>query len=42
MRLGLLIPTGTRNVLTVNAFIEHTQQLIADWGYPGLTVAPAP
>ena len=40
MRLGLLIPAGTRNVLTVNAFIEHTQQLITDWGYPGLPITP--
>ncbi|WP_146347934.1 LysR family transcriptional regulator [Phaeobacter marinintestinus] len=38
MRLGLIIPEGARNVLTVNAFIEHAQEVISDWGYPGKAI----
>lgn len=39
MRLGLVMPEGARNVLTVEAFISSTRDLIDRWGYPG---APIP
>ena len=38
MRLGLIMPEGARNVLTVNAFIEHTARTIADWDFPGTAI----
>ncbi len=40
MRLGLVMPEGARNVLTVNAFIEHAAEVITDWDYPGERVDP--
>lgn len=36
MRLGFIIPEGARNVLCVDAFIDHASQIISKWGYPGL------
>lgn len=35
MTLGLIIPQGARNVLTVNAFIDHAADLVRSWNYPG-------
>lgn len=40
MQLGLIIPEGARNVLTVNAFIDHAATLIRDWNYPGRAIPP--
>ncbi|NDW54452.1 LysR family transcriptional regulator [Aliiroseovarius sp. PrR006] len=40
MQLGLIIPEGARNVLTVNAFIEHAATVIRDWNYPGHAIPP--
>ncbi|WP_282182081.1 LysR family transcriptional regulator [Aliiroseovarius marinus] len=41
MQLGLIIPEGARNVLTVNAFIDHAATVIRDWNYPGRAIPPA-
>lgn len=38
MRLGFIIPESARNVLSVDAFIEHASQTIFKWGYPGLPI----
>ncbi|WP_424941309.1 LysR family transcriptional regulator [Aliiroseovarius sp. S253] len=38
MQLGLIIPEGARNVLTVNAFIDHAATIIRDWNYPGQAI----
>lgn len=38
MRLGLIVPEGARNVLTVNAFVEHATRTIAAWDYPGTAI----
>lgn len=38
MRLGLIIPEGARNVLTVNAFITHASEVICGWNYPGQAI----
>ncbi|MEM6886897.1 MAG: LysR substrate-binding domain-containing protein [Pseudomonadota bacterium] len=38
MRLGLILPEGAESVLTVGAFIEHTRQVISEWGYPGQAI----
>ncbi|WP_371171072.1 LysR family transcriptional regulator [Aliiroseovarius sp. 2305UL8-7] len=38
MRLGLIIPEGARNVLTVNAFISHAAEVVRGWDYPGLAL----
>ncbi|OIQ41930.1 MAG: LysR family transcriptional regulator [Roseobacter sp. MedPE-SWde] len=35
MRLGLIIPENARNILTVNAFIDHSAKVVRDWNYPG-------
>ena len=35
MRLGVLVPPAARNVLTVQSFIDHTQDVIDAWGFPG-------
>lgn len=35
MELGLILPKGSRNVLTVNAFIENTRMVMDEWAYPG-------
>ena len=35
MRLGLILPEGARNVLTVRTFIDYTAQMISKWNYPG-------
>lgn len=35
MHLGLILPEGAGSVLTVRAFVDHTRQVITDWGYPG-------
>ncbi|WP_133485411.1 LysR family transcriptional regulator [Aliiroseovarius marinus] len=40
MQLGLIIPEGARNVLTVNAFIDHAATVIRDWNYPGRAIPP--
>ena len=40
MRLGLIIPEGARNVLTVNAFITHADEVICGWNYPGQAIQP--
>ena len=40
MQLGLIIPEGARNVLTVNAFIDHAATVIRDWNYPGHAIPP--
>lgn len=39
MRLGLIIPEGARNVLSVDAFICHASQTISKWGYPGFDIS---
>lgn len=41
MHLGLILPEGARNILTVNAFIEHAGDVISDWGYPGAAIRDA-
>ena len=38
MRLGFIVPEGTRNVLTVDAFIEHASKTISEWSFPGLPI----
>ena len=38
MRLGLIIPRGGRNVLTVNAFVEHTEKTLQSWDHPGVAI----
>jgi len=35
LRLGFIIPEGARNVLCVDAFLNHATQTISQWGYPG-------
>lgn len=35
LHLGLILPEGAGSVLTVDAFVKHTQKVIDDWGYPG-------
>ena len=40
MRLGLVIPQGARNVLTVNAFISHAQDTFHEWDFPGVAIQP--
>lgn len=40
MRLGLIVPKGGRNVLTVRAFLDHTRDMLADWNYPGRAIGP--
>ena len=40
MQLGLILPEGARNVLTVNAFIDHAATVIRDWNYPGRAIPP--
>ncbi len=39
MQLGLIIPEGARNVLTVNAFIDHAGEVIQNWNYPGQIIS---
>lgn len=41
MQLGLIIPEGARNVLTVHTFINHAANVIRDWNYPGEPIEPA-
>lgn len=36
LRMGLVVPEGATNVLTVQAFVEHCQSVVDDWGFPGL------
>lgn len=38
MRLGFLVPEGARNILSVDAFINHASHTISTWGYPGLPI----
>ena len=38
LHLGLILPEGASSVLSVNAFVEHTRKVIADWGYPGQAI----
>lgn len=38
LRLGFVLPVGARNVLSVDAFVNHTSQTICQWGYPGLPI----
>lgn len=38
LHLGFLVPDGARKVLSVDAFITQTAQLISAWGYPGYPV----
>ena len=38
MQLGLIIPRGGRNVLTVNAFVEHTEKTLQSWDHPGVAI----
>lgn len=40
MRLGLIIPDGGRNVLTINAFISMATELIQGWEFPGSVIKP--
>ncbi|MEM1076046.1 MAG: LysR substrate-binding domain-containing protein [Pseudomonadota bacterium] len=35
LHLGLILAEGAESVLTISAFVEHTRQVISDWGYPG-------
>ncbi len=42
MRLGLIIPKGGRNVLTVNAFITHTAEMLKRRDHPGLAINGEP
>ncbi|UWR21998.1 LysR substrate-binding domain-containing protein [Sulfitobacter sp. S190] len=36
--LGVLVTQGARHIPAVNAFIEHTSDKTATWGYPGLPI----
>lgn len=38
LQLGLIVAEGATSILTVSAFIDHTSQVIGDWGYPGHAV----
>jgi DNA-binding transcriptional LysR family regulator len=38
LRLGFVTPVGARRVLSVDAFIDHAGQTIAEWNYPGLPI----
>ena len=38
LRLGFVTPVGARSVLSVDAFIDHAGQTIAEWNYPGLPI----
>ena len=38
LRLGFIVPEGARRVLSVEAFMDHASQMIANWGYPGLPI----
>lgn len=40
MRLGLILPKGARSVLTISTFLAHTEKVVADWGFPGVPIAP--
>lgn len=35
LRMGLVLAEGTKNILTVRAFIEHCAALVAEWDFPG-------
>jgi DNA-binding transcriptional LysR family regulator len=39
LRLGFVLPVRARNVLSVDAFVDHASQTISQWGYPGLPIA---
>ena len=39
LHLGLILPKGARNVLTVSAFINHTEKMVTDWGFPGVPLS---
>jgi DNA-binding transcriptional LysR family regulator len=39
LRLGFALPVRARNVLSVDAFVDHASQTISQWGYPGLPIA---
>jgi hypothetical protein len=34
--MGLVVPEGATNVLTVQAVVEHCRSVVDDWGFPGL------
>ena len=38
LRLGFIVPEGARRVLSVETFMDHASQMIANWGYPGLPI----
>ena len=38
LQLGFVLPVGARNVLSVDAFVDHASQTITRWGYPGLAI----
>ncbi len=38
LNLGFILPDGARNILSVDAFVDHASQTIAGWGYPGLSL----
>jgi len=40
MQLGLIVPEGARNVLTISAFINHTANAIENWNHPSSADAP--
>lgn len=42
MRLGFIVPVGARNILSVDAFINHASQTISEWNYPGLPISDNP
>lgn len=40
MELGLVLPRGACNVLTVNAFVDHARKTLDEWDYPGHPIDP--
>ena len=39
LRMGLVLAEGTKNILTVRAFIEHCAALVAEWEFPGKPIS---
>jgi len=40
MELGLVLPRGACNVLTVSAFVDHARKTLDEWDYPGHPIDP--
>lgn len=35
LQMGLIMAEGAKNVLTVQAFVDHCKELVEEWDYPG-------